>query len=49
MNGKQAKLLRKVGLVDKKAKKQYYSLSHINRGNLTRILRMQREQLRTQQ
>lgn len=49
MNGKQAKLLRKCGLVDKRAKKQYYSLNHINRGVLTRVLRMQRRQKQTQQ
>ena len=48
MNGKQAKLLRKCGLVDKSEKKQYYSLNHINRGMLTRVLKMQRRQKQTQ-
>lgn len=37
MNGKKAKLLRKVGKVDKKTKRMYNSLSHVERGVLTQF------------
>ena len=37
MNGKKAKLLRKVGKVDKKTKKMYNSLTHVERGVLTQF------------
>lgn len=49
MNGKQAKLLRKCGLVEKRSKKQYNKLNKFDRSKLTFILRLQREQMRQQQ
>lgn len=37
MNGKKAKMLRKYGKVEKKAKKVYNSLSHTERGLLKKV------------
>jgi hypothetical protein len=45
MNGKQAKLMRKMGKVDKKTKRMYNSLSHVEKGMLSAYYRyMQKQQ-----
>lgn len=47
MNGKKAKLLRKYGRVEKKAKKVYNGLSHIERGILKDVVEFNIERKKT--
>ena len=37
MNGKKAKMMRKFGKVDKKTKKMYNSLNHVEKGTLKQV------------